>query len=208
MEGRTFLGIDLSKHNRVNNWLSVSKEVDFCILRAGGNFNGYYKDPKFEAYYMNCKKFGIPVGAYYDAGMAFYGSLTGSTYAAHFMKLLEGKTFEMPVYIDIEVVPKSYKNLCTDAAISFCKAMEDAGYFVGIYGSDINTFAEMLDIKRIKNFSLWVARYNARPKYVTSYQMWQYTSKGTVNGIQGYVDRDETHLNYPIIMKGAHKNGY
>ena len=116
---KIFKGIDLSRHNVVTNWEKVKEQVDFVILRAGGNYGGYYKDSKFEQYYAACKKLGIPVGAYYDAGKELWCA-DGGAYAQHFLKLLQGKTFEYPVYIDIEVTPKRYKKANTGAAISFC----------------------------------------------------------------------------------------
>lgn len=204
---KIFKGIDLSRHNVVTNWDRVKDQVDFVILRAGGNYGGYYKDSKFEQYYAACKKFGIPVGAYYDAGKELWCA-DGSAYAQHFLKLLQGKTFEYPVYIDIEVTPKRYKKANTGAAISFCRTMEKNRYFTGIYGSDINTFKEMLEYSALTDFSMWVARYGKKPEYVKQYAMWQYTSKGAVVGIKGNVDKDECYTDFPKIMKGVHLNGY
>lgn len=201
-----FEGIDLSKHNVVTNWDKVAAHTDFVILRAGGNYGGYYKDSKFEQYYEACKARGIPVGAYYDAGKELWCA-DGRVYAQHFLKLIKGKVFEMPVYIDIEVTPKRYKKSNTAAAIDFCKTMESYRYFVGIYGSDVNTFAEMIDYNLVKDFSLWVARYGNKPKYVKEYAMWQYTSKGTVEGIKGCIDRDQCFTDFPKLLKGVHLNG-
>lgn len=202
-------GIDISKHNIVEDWDMVKDQVDFVILRAGGCFNGNYKDPKFEGYYNECKKRGIPVGAYYDAGKVFIGTSVGKEYAQHFLGLLSGKQFEMPVYVDIEVTPKKFRTWITDAAIEFCKTMEDHRYFVGIYGSDISTFAEALEIKRLEAFCKWVARYgNKKPSYVRDWHMWQYSSTGSIKGIKGNVDLDYTTINFPKVMKGVHLNGY
>lgn len=204
---KIFKGIDLSRHNVVTNWDRVKDQVDFVILRAGGNYGGYYKDSKFEQYYAACKKLGIPVGAYYDAGKELWCA-DGSAYAQHFLRLLQGKTFEYPVYIDIEVTPKRYKKANTGAAISFCRTMENNRYFTGIYGSDINTFKEMLDYSALTDFSMWVARYGKKPEYVKQYAMWQYKSKGAIVGIKGNVDKDECYTDFPSIMKGVHLNGY
>lgn len=204
---KIFKGIDLSRHNVVTNWEKVKEQVDFCVLRAGGNFGGYYKDSKFEQYYAACKRLGIPVGAYYDAGKEFWCA-DGKEYAQHFLKLLQGKTFEYPVYIDIEVVPKKYRKATTGAAVAFCLEMEKSRYFTGIYGSDINTFKEQLILDQVTPFTLWVARYGKKPEYVKQYAMWQYTSKGAIVGIKGNVDKDECYTDFPKIMKGVHLNGY
>ena len=204
---KIFKGIDLSRHNVVTNWDKVKEQVDFVILRAGGNYGGYYKDSKFEQYYAACKKLGIPVGAYYDAGKELWCN-DGKEYAQHFLKLISGKTFEYPVYIDIEVTPKRYKKANTGACIAFCEEMEANKYFTGIYGSDINTFKEMLDYSMLTDYSIWVARYGKKPEYVKAYAMWQYTSRGTISGIKGNVDKDECYTDFPKIMKGVHLNGY
>lgn len=205
---KEYKGIDLSKHNIVSDWDKVKSQVDFVILRAGGNFDGFYKDSKFERYYDACKLRGIPVGAYYDAGKAFMGAQTGKEYAQHFKALLSGHVFEYPVYVDIEVTPKKFKKLITDAAVSFCESMEESNYYVGIYGSDISTFHDMLIADQVSQFTLWVARYGTKPKYIKEYAVWQHTSKGRINGIIGNVDQDISYRDFPKIMKGVHLNGY
>ena len=54
-----------------------------------------------------------------------------------------------------------------------------------------------------------MAHYNVnRPSFNKSYGMWQYTSTGTVNGINGNVDRDYLYVDYPSIIKDVHLNGY
>lgn len=204
---KTFRGIDLSRHNVVTDWRRVKDQVDFCILRAGGNYGGYYKDSKFEQYYEACKFYNIPVGAYYDAGKDLPFA-NGEQYADHFLKLIQDKTFEFPVYIDIEVTPKKHRKATTGACINFCREMERHRYFTGIYGSDINTFKEQLMLDLVDQFSLWVARYGKKPEYVKKYAMWQYTSKGAISGIKGNVDEDECYTDFPKIMKGVHLNGY
>lgn len=207
---RTFYGIDLSKHNKVLSWASVydDNNIDFIILRAGGNYNGFYKDTKFEQYYNACKMYGIPVGAYYDCGKEFFSLNAGLECAKHFRGLLSGKQLEMPVYMDIEVTPSKYKKYITDAASAFCSYMETHKYFVGIYASDISGFKERLDFDRVKQFSTWVARYGKKPEYIESPGMWQYSSSGKVNGIFGPVDLDKTNIDFPKIIKRGCFNGY
>lgn len=205
---KRFRGCDLSKHNIVTDWKSVAREMDFVILRAGGDYNKKYKDSKFEQYYNACKMYDIPVGAYYDCGKEFYTKEKGKECAKHFKDLLSGKQFDMPVYMDIEVTPARYRHLITDAAVEFCEYMQDHKYFTGIYASDISGFMGLLEIDRVKKYSAWVARYGKNPSYVKAYGMWQYTSTGSVMGIKGNVDLDVAFWNFPEIIKGVHLNGY
>lgn len=201
-------GIDISKHNIIRDWEKVAKQVDFVIMRAGGNYNGYYKDSTFERNYNACKMYNIPCGAYYDAGKAFIGSDTGKEYAEHFRQLLSGHVFEYPVYLDIEVTPKKFKKLITDAAVAFCDHMEKSKYFAGIYGSDVSTFHDMLFADQVSMYTLWVARYGVKPKYIKQYGIWQYSSKGSIDGIVGNVDLDYSYNDFEKIIKGVHLNGY
>ena len=207
---KTYKGIDLSKHNTVVSWDDVfhQNNIDFIILRAGGHFNGFYKDPKFEQYYNACKMYGIPVGCYYDCGKMFYNEVFAEKCAGHFYNLINGKQFEYPVFMDIEVTPKCYKHNITKASIAFCRRMEKLGYYVGIYASDISGFYDSLDLPELKAFDKWVARYGKEPQYVKQYGIWQHSSTGSVVGIKGPVDQDISYKNYPKIIKEAHLNGY
>lgn len=207
---KVYFGIDISKHNKVSSWDMVKSrnKVEFCMIRAGGNYGGFYKDSRFERYYDACKNYGIPVGAYYDAGKQFIGVDEGLKDADHFINLLKGKQFEYPVAIDIEVTPPRFKTSITNACIAFCNSMEEAGYYVSIYGADISTFAEELNIQYLTKFDKWVARIPNKPSYVKKYGMWQYSHSGSIKGIEGLVDLDYSYLNYEKIIKGAHLNGY
>ncbi len=205
---KEFKGIDISKHNKIVSFDAAARSVDFMILRAGGNFGGYYKDSKFEAYYNGTRNYNIPCGCYYDAGKEFIGAEKGYEYAQHFMQLMSGKVFEYPVFLDIEVTPRQYKKYITDAAVVFCRELENKGYFAGIYASDISGFKDLLSIERVAPFCKWVARYGNKPSYVKSYAIWQHSSKGSIPGISGPVDLDISYKNFPKIIKGGHFNGY
>ena len=87
----TMYGIDLSKWNKVTDYTKIKDfGLDFAIIRAGGNYGGFYKDPAFEQHYAGCKNAGLSVGAYYDCGKEFIGDVTGRDFANHFLKLLDG----------------------------------------------------------------------------------------------------------------------
>ena len=112
------------------------------------------------------------------------------------------------MFIDIEEQATVYKKGITDGAVAFCNYMEYFGFYVGIYGSDVSSFMNRLDITRIKQFDKWVARYGKKPEYVKDYGIWQKSSQGIIEGIQGKVDLDETSKNYKNIMKEKHLNGF
>lgn len=202
-------GIDVSHWQGVIDWLSVKESgIEFAILKAGGSDDGFYTDSTFEQNYKEAKAVGLPVGAYYIVGSLCTSRADGIADAKRFLEIIKGKSFEYPVYIDLESTNPAAKAGATEACIGFCETMEAEGYYCGIYASDVSGFAERLDITKLQKFDKWVARYGSKPQYVKTYGMWQYSSTGTVSGISGGVDMDESYMNYPEIIKGAGLNGF
>ena len=202
-------GIDVSRYQGVIDWKKVQEDgIEFAIIKAGGSDDGFYTDSKYELNYKNAKAVGMPIGAYYIVGPLCISREDGIADAKRFLKMLEGKTFEYPVYIDLETTSPETKTGTTDAVVGFCQTMEAAGYYCGIYASDISGFADRLDISRLTAYDKWVANYISQPGYVDTYGMWQRSSQGRVNGITGNVDIDESYQDYPAIIKANGLNGF
>ena len=202
-------GIDVSHWNGEIDFKKVKAAgIDFVLIKAGGSDYGFYTDKMFKRNYENAKAAGLFVGAYYFVGKNFYGDLSGIADAKRFIKILDGMQFEYPVYVDVETTDGRYKELATDAAIAFCKTMEAAGYFVGIYASDISGFREKLNHKRLLNYAHWVARYGRDPEECKEDHIYQYSSKGSIAGISGSVDLDESTVDYAKIITKKGLNGF
>lgn len=190
-------GIDVSSWQGDIDWSKVAVSgIRFCILKAGGSDAGRYKDKKFESNYAYAKANGIKVGCYYFNGSACVSSAAGVADAQHFLSLISGKTFDYPCFADLEAPTSQTRQGNTDAVIAFCETLKSAGVQTGIYASDISGFKDRLDISRLGAYDKWVARYGSSPKYATDFQIWQYSSSGTVEGIQGRVDMDLSNKDY------------
>ena len=202
-------GIDISKYQGNIAWKQVKDSgIEFAIIKAGGSDAGFYTDPTYEANYKNAKAVGMPLGAYYIVGSGCVSKEDGIADAKRFLKMLEGKTFEYPVYIDLETTSLATKSGTTDAVLAFCQTMEAAGCFCGIYASDISGFKDRLELSRLKSRALWVASYGSKPTYTKSCGIWQKSSTGRVPGIVGDVDLDECYVDYPAIIKSRGDNGF
>ena len=202
-------GIDVSHWNGDIDFNKVKADgYDFVIIKAGGHEGRFYKDPKFEENYLKAKEAGLFIGAYYFAGKSFRGVEAGLSDARHFLELIKDKKFDYPVFIDIEAQENRYKEAITDAVCSFCSYLETAHYFVGIYASDISGFKDKLNHERIRSYAHWVARYGRAPEICKEFGIWQYSSKGTVSGISGSVDLDNSYIGYEKIIKEKGLNGY
>lgn len=201
-------GIDVSAWQGKIDWTKVAKSgVKFAMLKAGGADDGYYEDSRFKYNYEQCKKLGIPVGAYYFTSKNCITASQGKFEAQKFLAIIKGCQFEYPVAIDVEA-QKATKSKITDAVIAFCKEMEANGYYVSVYGSTVAGFKDRMDTARLTAFDKWVADYRGACYYTGSYGIWQFTNKRSVNGISGNVDGDYAYMDYPSIIKGAKLNGF
>ena len=192
-------GIDISRWQGAIDFSKVKDKVDFVILQAGFGKLASQKDERFEQYYAECKKYGIPVGAYWYSYATTEKEAKEEAQAC--LECLKNKTFEYPVYYDVEE-KKTLGTGNVDNIISvFCKSLEAGGYFAGLYMSRSHLKAYVSPSVRSR-FALWVAEYGSKCNYDGDYGMWQYSSEGKIDGINGNVDLDECYIDYPKIIKG------
>lgn len=202
-------GIDVSTHNGKIDWelAKGSGKVDFAILRAGLGKLSSQKDKQFERNYSECKRLGIPIGAYwYSYAMS---PAEARQEAKAFLEVIKGKTFEYPVYFDIEE-DKQFtlgKKAVSDMITAFCETLEDAEYFVGVYTSR-SRFQDYVDNACKTAYTSWVAEWSSKLNYTDPADMWQKSDRGTIPGIQGRVDLDECYRDFPSIIKKIGKNGF
>lgn len=194
-------GIDVSKWQGKIDWKSVKEDnINFAIIKCGGSdASSPYTDPRFYENYQEAKKHML-VGTYYFAGddLLVKG---GNILAEHCLSIIKACYFQYPVYLDIERnIFIGRQEQVTKEAINFCETIKNYGYTPGIYASDISGFYNSLILDRIKQYSIWVARYGSVPKYVSEYDIWQNSGNGIVKGITGAVD---TNFCYYDICKSV-----
>ena len=209
-------GIDISKHQKGLSMQAVkSAGYDFVILR--GSYTGYgadrtkQKDPCFESFYTQAKNVGLSVGVYHYS-CARTKSEGKSEAQFLYKNCLKGKTFEMPIYIDVEDAKWQADNRqgVTDAVIGFCEELESLGFYSGVYSS-LSWFNSKLETDRLAGWTKWVARWttgaNTKPTVgFNAFDMWQYTDNGRVAGKQ--VDEDICYIDFESIIKKVGKNGF
>jgi hypothetical protein len=62
------------------------------------------------------------------------------------------------------------------------------GFIKDAKQESIDTIFSAIDASAFSNYFIWVAQYNTTCNYKGKYNMWQYSSKGSVPGIKGNVD--------------------
>lgn len=198
-----FKGIDVSKYQGKIDWEQVKPNIDFAILRCGlGDDIKSQDDAEFERNYTECKRLGIPVTVYFFSYAINKDKVT--TEIAHIKRLLEGKTIDGPVYIDVENTRGlDWRSISNEAMLEIMKEfntqLNALGFKMGIYSSRSAFWNEKMTDKWYDGISKWVAEYAAKVnKFDRPYDIWQNSSKGSIAGISGNVD---TNIMYNEVIK-------
>lgn len=204
-----FKGIDVSKWQETIDWSKVkSSGVDFAIIREGyGKKSPTQIDKKFKENIEGAKNVGINTGVYH---YSYADSTDDAINEAQFcLENIQGYALEYPVVFDVEdkEMLKLTTRQRTDICMAFCEEIEKAGYYVMIYANPNWLKNYLYSDELLKDFDLWLAHWGVeKPSY--SCGIWQYSSTGQVDGINGNVDLNISYKNYPEIMKNKGLNSF
>lgn len=181
-------GIDVSKWQQAIDWKTVKDSgIRFAMLRLA---HGTSKDIQFENYYAGAKEQGIPVGIYcYTLAKSVDEGIEEANYL---LELLEGKTLDYPIALDLESenqIKNMNKAARTELILEYKRIIEEAGYQFVVY-ANLNWLNNYIDQTKLaeENVDIWIARYCSqslghRYEGGGNVRMWQYSSTGQVDGI-------------------------
>ncbi|MBQ6967471.1 MAG: glycoside hydrolase family 25 protein [Lachnospiraceae bacterium] len=190
------IGIDVSKYNRDIDWEKVKASgIEYAIIRLGyrGSSTGsLVEDPYYERNIKGAREAGLKTGVY------FFTQALNETEAVEeasmVCALCPKEDLDLPVFLDVEsaggrgdLVAKDQR---TANIRAFVETLEGKGYSAGVYANK-KWLTSYINADEISDFPIWLAQYKVeRPTYEGKYDAWQYSSKGHVEGIEGYVDLD------------------
>ena len=212
MREKRIIVADVSHHQKDNVISALMQSgIETVIIRAGyTSMSGIKPDRKFEKFYGEAKREGMSVGTYfyvYDSTR----KIAPESIARKLYDMICTYEFDMPVFLDIENFPSDDKVNCQNWTVACLNELERHDLFVGIYGSDINTFKDMFsDGKGLaKRYYSWVARYGRDPQYIVKPDMHQYTDEGELSSYNGKVDLSYMYrdVRNTIIEGGFNRNG-
>ena len=197
-------GIDVSTYQGDIDWEKVAaRGVKFVFIRLG--YRGYesgllVKDDRFEDNIRGALQNGIAVGVYFVTQAI---SVEEAVEEAQFvMENIRPYNVTWPIVLDIEDAASATARTAelsqqarTDHAIAFCETVKESGYTPMLY-CNIRWFIEKLDITRITDYDKWFAQYFRKPFFPYAFQMWQYSSTGRIDGIEGNVDYNISFVDY------------
>lgn len=192
------LVIDVSEYQGKIDWETAKHHIAGAILRCGyGTDRADQDDGQFKRNADECTRLGIPFGVY----LYSYADSEerARSEAAHVLRLVKGYKLSYPIYYDLEET--GTERFAPKAAKIFGDIIEGAGYWCGIY-ANLNWWDNYLT--DVKAYTKWVAQYNDTCDYKgDNLDMWQYTSSGTIPGINGRCDANWVYRDFPAEIGGT-----
>ena len=207
------IGIDVSKHNGSIDWEQVKKSgIQFAIIRAGyrgyGEAGNMVEDPYFVQNMNGAIANGIKVGVYYFSQAITVEEAIQEAEAT--LRMIQDNGFagklSLPIVIDTEAAggraDSMTKEQRTTVVKAFCERIKQAGYTPMVYANK-SWLKNNLIMSELEQYEVWVAHYvktddpiNNPTDYDGRFEIWQYTSTGSVPGVSGNVDIDISYKKY------------
>lgn len=198
------VGIDISEHQGIIEWDKVKAAgIDFAMIRTGYRTYGGGIITIDESLTENLEG---AIDAGIDVGVYFFSQATNTDEALEeadaVLNAIAGHNITYPVVYDWELIYDdnartdivSVETLA-DCCVSFCERVKSAGYTPMIY-QNTSTATNKLDLPRVKDYDFWLAEYATFPSFYYKFDMWQYSSEGTVPGIEQPVDMNICFKDY------------
>lgn len=200
-------GVDVSYAQQNVNWSVVKNNVGFVLIRIGYGRESEQTDRQFLNNYTGCKSNNIPCGGYWYSYAESVDDAIQEAKAC--LENLKGKTFEYPIYYDMEesFQKEKGKEFCTSIANAFLSYVESRGYWVGLYASK-NFLENYIDARTRRRYAVWLAHYRKETSYTEQFGIWQYTSEGLIDGFDNVVDVNKCFVDYPKLIRGCGLNGF
>ncbi|MBR3697445.1 MAG: glycoside hydrolase family 25 protein [Clostridia bacterium] len=208
------VGIDVSAHQGVIDWKQVKDSgIEFAMIRCGFRGNsegGIFQDRYFKDNINGAVKNGVFVGIY------FYSTAVNEDEAiqeaAWVVNTIKSYRITYPVAYDFEDFGK-YRcagvsgEQATSNAIAFLNYVKSSGYTPMMY-SNKSDISSRFNKARLSSYKFWLAHYTTNTNYTGSYQMWQYTSNGSVSGISSRVDMNIAYFRFSSVAEPKHTHDF
>lgn len=180
-------GIDLSHYQGDVFWEAVGENTKMAYVYLKATEGGNWIDKKYEDNIVLAHRYGLKVGSYH-----FYRPKTDQSMQLENFKVQcrPGEQDLIPM-IDIETTGGlSTKEFC-DSLFKFLKLVEEAYKQKPLLYTFTNFYNRHL-VGKIDGYKLMIAQYTSEEPSLADdrdFTMWQYTGKGRINGVSGYVDK-------------------
>lgn len=200
----SFMGVDISDDNGTIDFEKVKKSgVDYCMVEVASRGYESGQISYDDNYYQNIQK---AIEAGLDVGIVFHSYAISAEEAEEEAQIIIDNLgdFEIqyPVVMHMDKMANDTtridtltKTQLTGIALSFCKKISEAGYTPMIMG-DKYWLLRKVDLTLLQNYDIWLSQCADVPDYPYQFAMWQFSQKGTIDGINGDVNLDVCFIDY------------
>ncbi|MDO5409176.1 MAG: GH25 family lysozyme [Lachnospiraceae bacterium] len=200
-------GVDVSKYQPEIDWDKMKADgiesvIIRCAYRGYGSGGSLSEDPIFDTHIAGALAAGLKVGIYiYSQAITSEEAVEEANYCLSVCEQYLDQ-LDLPIVMDVEYASpdgklggrlydaKLSREKQTEICQDFADTIFDAGYQAMIYANKSMLTSEMNPTNLTDADSqIWLAHYTTETNYEASpYIMWQYSSKGSVDGIEGNAD--------------------
>ena len=185
VSGYPVRGIDVSAHNGDIDFGRVAADsIQFVYMKATEGTD--FCDSRFHHNYYAAREAGLKVGAYHF----FRFDRPADMQAVNLLHAIRGMELDLPLAIDVEewtnreeITPEWVAGVL-HALIDY---LRQRGHEVVLYANK-NDYEHYLR-KEFAEVPLWIATFS-QPAPSLKWTFWQYSHRGSVDGIKGAVDLD------------------
>ena len=180
-------GIDLSRYQGDVFWETVGENTKMAYVYLKATEGGDRIDPKFERNIQLAHRYGLKVGSYhfFRPKTPLQKQLENFT-----TQCLPGEQDLIPM-IDVETTANMPTEQFCDSLLTFLKMVEQAYHQKPLVYTFRNFYNWHL-VGKLDDYQLMVAMYLDEEPVLADERditLWQYTGKGRIVGINGYVDK-------------------
>lgn len=192
IEGESIAGIDVSRWQYDIDWEQVADAgAEFAIIRVGyrGSESGKINPDKYAVTNLEgAAAAGLDIGVYFFSQALTRGEAEEEAY--YVLDIIKDYDITMPVVFDWERVRNENsrslemdRRTLTDCAKTFLETIEMAGYNAMVY-FNAHQSRNLYYLSELKEYDFWLASYTDRMDFPYKVDMWQYTDKGRIPGIE------------------------
>lgn len=205
------IGIDVSNHQGDIDWDKAAGAVDFVMIRAGYGKN--HLDARLLKNVTGCQAAGLPFGLYwFSYALSAVDAVCEADYVCDLAKAFKPL---LPIAFDWEYDSDKYasrwgvnmtKQLRVSIAEAFLQRVKKRGFAPMLYANPDylrNCGFDQITVPH----KLWLAQWGAA-KTEYNYTIWQYSSKGKIDGISTDVDMNRMSEDAARELVESQEAGY
>lgn len=217
--GKELTGVDVSSYQGVINWPKVKAAgIDFAILKViRKDMN---PDKQFETNWQGCLNAGVPIQGVYN--YTYATNVQKAVNDARKVLSILGPNRHPMVWLDYEDASLPKNALAADIINAYGDVITAGGCKFGVYfgKSYYDTYLSKIWSKVKPEYRIgWIARYpsnailppdkepdvSKKPKMNGIMYGWQYSSKGSVEGITGNTDLNKWYVDVEALNVNLNK---